>query len=71
MFNFTLHCVVSKASALRGMLSGVRASGWRRHGRVGYGGQVSLLKPVIGKGIRRRSGFYDKSGSNCKKLSFL
>ena len=46
--------MVSKASALRGMLSGVRASGWRRHGRVGYGGQVSLLKLVIGKGIRRR-----------------
>ena len=30
--------MVSKASALRGMPSGVRASGWRRHGRVGYGG---------------------------------
>ena len=68
--------MVSKASALRGMLSGVRASGWRRHGRVGYGGQVSLLKLVIGKGIRRRRSRLVQIGNGkgvssvCRQLLF-
>ena len=70
--------MVSKASALRGMLSGVRASDWRRHGRVGYEGQVSLLKPVIVKfKRRRRSRFiniclsYAKSGIHARQCSCL